>query len=148
MRNKLKLVINNKFIKKEKFFIKKELQTILNLYARKVSSGDWKDYGLSINKKEITFDIYQRASETPIYRISKCLNPKKKTEKFYVLDGAGRIIKKSENLMRTIDSLNIRFNNKAITWGIVKKTNNWTMNRNLLSRVSTTDIKNIPIIVI
>ena len=105
MRNKLKLVINNKFIKKEKFFIKKELQTILNLYARKVSSGDWKDYGLSINKKEITFDIYQRASETPIYRISKCLNPKKKTEKFYVLDGAGKIIKKSENLDNLINKI-------------------------------------------
>ena len=48
MKNKLKLVVNNGFYKREKFFIKKELQAILNLYARKVSSGDWKDYGLSI----------------------------------------------------------------------------------------------------
>ena len=94
MRSKLKLIVNNKLCKKEKFFIRKELQTILNLYARKVSSGDWKDYGLSINKKEITFDIYQVASEKPIYRISKNLNPKNKTEKFYVLDKNGRIVKK------------------------------------------------------
>ena len=57
MKNKLRLVVNNRFYKKEKFFIKKELQTILNLYAKKVSLGDWKDYGLSINKKEITFDV-------------------------------------------------------------------------------------------
>ena len=57
-------------------------------------------------------------------------------------------IKKSESLMRTIDLLNIKFNNKAITWAITKKTKNWTMNRNLLSRVSTTDIKKIPTIVI
>jgi len=105
MKSKLKLIVNNKFHRKEKFFIKKELQTILNLYAKKVSSGDWKDYGLSINKKEITFDIYQRASETPIYRISKCLNPKKKTEKFYILDGAGKIIKKSENLDNLINKI-------------------------------------------
>ena len=69
MKSKLKLVVNNRFNKKEKFFIKKELQAILNLYARKVSSGDWKDYGLSINKREITFDVYQRASEKPIYRL-------------------------------------------------------------------------------
>ena len=55
--NKLKLIVNNTYSKKEKFFIRKELQTILNLYARKVSSGDWKDYGLSINRKEITFDV-------------------------------------------------------------------------------------------
>ena len=51
MRNKLKLIVNNKSTKKEKFFVKKELKSILNLYAKKVSDGDWKDYGLSINKK-------------------------------------------------------------------------------------------------
>ena len=76
MTNKLRLVINNNFDKKEIFFIKKELRSILNLYAQKVSLGDWKDYGLSINKKEVTFDIYQRSSEKPVYRISKNLDPK------------------------------------------------------------------------
>ena len=96
--NKLKLVVNNSFFDKENFFIKKELKTILNLYAKKVSSGDWKDYGLSINKREITFDVYQRTSEKPIYRISKSLNPKRKDEKFYILDRNGSVLKKSENL--------------------------------------------------
>tara|TARA_B000000441_G_C21563704_1_gene244485 strand:+ start:154 stop:498 length:345 start_codon:yes stop_codon:yes gene_type:complete len=98
MKSKLKLVVNNRFNKRENFFIKKELQIILNLYARKVSSGDWKDYGLSINKKEITFDIYQRASEKPIYRISKNLSPKNKSERFYIQDTNGNLIKKSESL--------------------------------------------------
>tara|TARA_Y100001970_G_scaffold134186_1_gene165248 strand:+ start:7625 stop:7969 length:345 start_codon:yes stop_codon:yes gene_type:complete len=105
MKNKLKLIVNNRFGKKEKFFVKKELQSILNLYARKVSAGDWKDYGLSINKREITFDIYQRSSETPIYRISKNLNPNNKTEKFYILDKSGKIIKKSENLENLISKV-------------------------------------------
>ena len=105
MRNNLKLIVNNKFYKKEKFFVKKELQSILNLYAKKVSAGHWKDYGLSINKKEITFDIYQRTSENPIYRISKNLNPKNKTEKFYILDKNGKIIKKSENLDSLINKV-------------------------------------------
>ena len=105
MKSKLKLIINNKFHRKEKFFIKKELQTILNLYAKKVSSGDWKDYGLSINKREITFDVYQRASEKPIYRISKNLSPKNKTEKFYILDKNGKMVKKSENLENLINKV-------------------------------------------
>ena len=98
MRNKLKLVVNNKLIKKEKFFVKKELKSILNLYAKKVSEGDWKDYGLSINKKEISFDIYKRASEKPIYRISKNLSPKRQDERFYILDRNGNIVKKSDDL--------------------------------------------------
>ncbi|MBO6483855.1 MAG: DUF2794 domain-containing protein [Pelagibacteraceae bacterium] len=101
--NKLRLVVNNKLNRKENFFIKKELQTILNLYAQKVSCGDWKDYGLSINRKEISFDIYHRTSEVPIFKISKNLNPKNKIEKFYVLDKNSNVIKQSENLENLIN---------------------------------------------
>ena len=102
MKNKFTLIINNNYRKKEKFFIKKELQAILNLYAKKVSSGDWKDYGLSINKKEITFDIYQRTSEKPVLRITKNLKPNYYNEKFLIKDKHGNILKKSENLDKLI----------------------------------------------
>ena len=44
--------------------IKKNLQLILNLYAQMVSSGEWKDYGLSIVKKEVSFNVYHRTSES------------------------------------------------------------------------------------
>ena len=56
--------------------------------------------------------------------------------------------KKSISLMKTIDSLNKKFNNKAITWAITKKRQEWSMNRNSLSPVSTTNIKKIPDIMI
>ena len=46
--------------------------------------------------------------------------------------------------MRTIDSLNKKFNNEVITWAITKKPQEWKMNRNSLSPRSTTDIKKIP----
>ena len=49
--------------------------------------------------------------------------------------------------MRTIDFLNKRFNNSAITWAITKKPQNWSMNKNFLSRSSTTNINQIPTIV-
>ena len=52
--------------------------------------------------------------------------------------------KKSRLLMKTIDSLNKKFNNEVITWAIAKKSSEWAMNRNLLSPRSTTDIKEIP----
>ena len=105
MRNKLRLIVNNNFDKGETFFIKKELGSILNLYAKKVSSGDWKDYGLSVNKKEVTFDVYQRSSEKPVYRISKNLNPKRNDDKFYILDRNGKIVRKSENLDSLINKV-------------------------------------------
>ena len=74
---KIKLIINNdlKNGEKDKFFIKKELQYILNLYARMVSNGSWKDYSFSTGSKEVSFDVYQRASEKPVLRITKTLKP-------------------------------------------------------------------------
>jgi len=55
---------------------------------------------------------------------------------------------KSISLMKTIDSLNKKFNNEAITWAIAKKPQEWKMNRNSLSSGSTTNIKKIPNIMI
>ena len=104
MRN-LKLVVNNveKNTDKEIFFVKKELQTILNLYGKMVSNGNWKDYGVSIGPKEISFDIYQRASEKPIYRILKNLKPKNYNEKFFIKDRNGNVLEKSSSLFSLIE---------------------------------------------
>ena len=78
----LKLVINNDIKKEDIFFNKNELKLILNLYDKMVSGGEWKDYGLSISKKEVNFNVYQRTSETPAYRITKNLKPKNSNEKY------------------------------------------------------------------
>ena len=73
---RLRLVINNdKKNCKQIFFIKKELREILDLYAKMVSNGSWKDYSLSSGPKEISFDVYQRASDKPVFRILKNLKP-------------------------------------------------------------------------
>ena len=94
----LKLVVNNENKKRDIFFNKKELQLILNLYAQMVSSGEWKDYGLSIAKKEVSFNVYHRAAESPAYKITKNLNPKNVNEKYVIKDAQNKIINKSENL--------------------------------------------------
>ena len=100
----MKLVINNDFKKeKEKFFIKKELQSILNLYAKMVSNGSWKDYSFSTGLKEVSFDVYQRASDRPVLRILKNLKPNHYNEKYLIKDKNGNVLKKSENLNQLIN---------------------------------------------
>ena len=51
MRNNLRLVVNNPHnkIEEKQFFEKDELKIILDLYAKMVSEGSWKDYGLNIS---------------------------------------------------------------------------------------------------
>jgi len=98
----IRLIINNDIQKKEKekFFVKKELQCILNLYARMVSNGSWKDYSFSSGMREVSFDVYQRASDKPVL---KNLKPNYNNEKYLIKDRNGNILKKSENLDQLID---------------------------------------------
>ena len=100
------LIITNTINReKEKFFIKKELKCIMNLYAKMVSNGTWKDYSFSSCSREISFDVYQRASDKPVLRILKNLSPNYYNEKFLIKDKNGKILKKSENLNQLIDKI-------------------------------------------
>ena len=101
----LKLIIDNANKKREIFFNKIELQIILNLYAEMVSSGEWKDYGLSISKKEVSFNVYHRTSEFPVYKIAKNLNPKNGNEKYLIKDAKNIVINKSDNLQNLIKKI-------------------------------------------
>ena len=112
--NHLKLIVNNKNISGEIFFNKNELKLILNLYAKMVSGGEWKDYGLSISKKEISFNVYHRTSEFPAYKITKNFKPKNKNQKYLIKDTKKEIINYSESLENLI---------KKITWKNFKLVN-------------------------
>ena len=101
----LKLVVNNKDIKRDIFFNKNELKLILNLYAEMVSGGEWRDYGLSILKKEVSFNVYHRASEFPVYKITKNLKPKNKSEKYLIKNAQNKIINNSESLENLIKKI-------------------------------------------
>ena len=101
----LKLIINNESMKRDIFFNKNELKLILNLYAEMVSSGEWKDYGLSISKKEISFNVYHRSSEFPVYKITKNLKPKNKSEKYLVKDSQNKVVNNSDSLENLIKKI-------------------------------------------
>ena len=70
-----------------------------------VSGGEWKDYGLSISQKEVSFNVYRRTSEFPAYKITKNLRPKNENEKYLVIDATNKIIKNSANLQNLISKM-------------------------------------------
>ncbi len=96
----LKLVINNSH--KEQgvsyFFEKKELKVILNLYAKMVSEGSWKDYGLSISSKRVSFSVFRNAAENAIYNICKNFKPSNKNLKYLITDRNGKILNNAYDL--------------------------------------------------
>ena len=90
-------LIKNNNLAKENFFNKKELNEILNLYGSMVSDGEWKDYGIYMSKNIISFEIYRKATENPLFQILKKLNSKD-NNKYQLKDANGLIIKSSNNL--------------------------------------------------
>ena len=100
MRSNLKLIINNtqNKIEQKQFFEKDELKIILDLYAKMVSEGSWKDYGLNISSKQVSFSVFRNAAENAIYKICKNFKPKSKNLKYLITDTNGKILKNSFEL--------------------------------------------------
>ena len=105
MNRNLKLVVNN--LKKDEeikyFFEKNELKIILDLYAKMVSEGSWRDYGLSISSKQVSFSVFKNAAENAIYRICKNFKPSNKNLRYLITDTNGKILENSfdlENLLK------------------------------------------------
>jgi len=95
MNRNLKLVVNNLHKKTEErqFFEKNELKIILDLYARMVSEGSWKDYGLNISSRQVSFSVFKNATENALYKICKNFNPSNKNLKYLITDSNGKVLK-------------------------------------------------------
>ena len=108
MNKNLKLVINNVYIENEnKYFFKKdELKIILDLYAKMVSEGSWKDYGLNISSKQVGFCVFKNATENAKYKICKNFKPINKNLKYLITDSRGKIFKNSSELKTLLKNIN------------------------------------------
>ena len=101
MNDNLRLVVNNIYEKKleeKHFFEKDELKIILDLYAKMVSEGSWKDYGLSISSRQVGFSVFKNATESALYKICKNFKPSNKNLKYLITDSKGKILKNSFDL--------------------------------------------------
>ena len=108
MHSNLKLIINNpqNKIEEQNFFEKDELKVILDLYAKMVSAGSWKDYGLNISNKQVSFSVFKNTTENALYKICKNFKPKNKNLKYLITDTSGKILKNSFDLKTLLKSIN------------------------------------------
>ena len=108
MNSNLRLIFNNphKKIEEKQFFEKDELKIILDLYAKMVSEGSWKDYGLNISSKQVSFSVFRNVAENALYKICKNFKPKNKNLKYLITDTSGKILKNSFDLKILIKSIN------------------------------------------
>ena len=108
MNKNLKLIINNSYnqVEEKQFFEKNELKIILDLYAKMVSDGSWKDYGLNISNKQVSFSVFRNAAENALYKICKNFKPKNQNLKYLITDTSGNILKNSFDLRILLKNTN------------------------------------------
>lgn len=109
MNNNLRLIINNvnkKNVEEKHFFEKDELKIILDLYAKMVSEGSWKDYGLNISSKQVGFSVFKNTTENALYKICKNFKPKNKNLKYLITDVNGKIFRNSSDLNNLLKNIN------------------------------------------
>ena len=108
MNRNLKLIVNNSCnqIEERQFFEKNELKVILDLYAKMVSAGSWKDYGLNISSRQVSFSVFKNAAENALYKICKNFKPSNKNLKYLITDTNGKILKNSFDLEALLNNTN------------------------------------------
>ena len=89
-------------------FDKFELTAILDLYGRKVASGEWRDYAIDLMREKAVFSVYRKASEYPLYRIEKDVRLVRKQGAYSVIAAGGLIMKRGQDLKRVLSVLEDR----------------------------------------
>ncbi|MFC4346280.1 DUF2794 domain-containing protein [Kordiimonas lipolytica] len=80
------------------YFMRPELNQILNVYGRMVAAGEWRDYAIDHLKEQAVFSIFRRASEMPLYRIIK--EPALSTQQgaWRIMGMDGQVLKRGKKL--------------------------------------------------
>jgi hypothetical protein len=83
-------------------FNRAELRTILDLYARKVAEGEWRDYAIDFTRDKAVFSVFRRTSEVPLYRIEKDPRLARRQGAYAVVAASGLVLKRGHDLGRVV----------------------------------------------
>ncbi len=83
-------------------FDRHELSVIMSLYGRYVAEGEWRDYAIDFSPEAASFAIHRRASEQPLYRITKNPSLAQKQGQYSVIAPGGLILKRGQDLEQVL----------------------------------------------
>ena len=82
-------------------FDKNEINQIMDVYSKKISIGEWKDYSISFKKNHATFSIHKSFKVGPYFEIKK----NKVKQSFFTLSFQNNVIVTSNKLKKVINYL-------------------------------------------
>lgn len=89
--------------KKHVSFHKTELRELMNVYSRRVASGEWRDYAIDHMVGMAIFSIYRSSFETPLFRIAKVAGRSVNEQTEWMVVSRGERLKRSTSLTEVLD---------------------------------------------
>lgn len=71
-------------------FDRRELMDLLNLYSRRVASGEWRDYAIDFRPGMALFSIFRHSCEQPLFAIAKVAG-QQRHDRYQVFTGPRRL---------------------------------------------------------
>ena len=87
------------------FFDRHELDQILQVYSRRVMSGEWLDYALQWDEGGAAFAIYGTLSSVPLYIVRKRPPAGRRPGGRYQVQARGRVLKSDNRLAAVLGVL-------------------------------------------
>ena len=91
-----------KKLRRQLYYSRGELGTILSAYSARVAAGEWRDYALDHQNGIAMFSIFRHTHETPLFVIEKRQRHPKEAAQFLLRDQA-RVLCKSGRLSDLIN---------------------------------------------
>ena len=88
--------------KKNVFFSKTELTSILSLYSKQVSKGYWKDYALDSKIDNAIFSVFKHSQDKPMYQIIKNSQKGFRNNPIFYIKKDKEVIGKSNILLKIL----------------------------------------------
>jgi hypothetical protein len=87
------------------WFERREFDAIMSLYGRGQMLGEWRDYAIDDGPDCVSFSMFRRASERPLYQIEKRPALASRQGQWCVIGAMGQVLKRGQDLIATIDVL-------------------------------------------
>lgn len=87
------------------WFERREFDTIMTLYGKGQLAGEWRDYAIDDGPDCVSFSMFRRASERPLYQIEKRPELANRQGQWCVIGAMGQVLKRGHELATTIDIL-------------------------------------------
>ncbi|MBL4721155.1 MAG: DUF2794 domain-containing protein, partial [Alphaproteobacteria bacterium] len=86
--------------KRNTVFTRPELRQLLDVYSRRVASGEWRDYAIDFHGSVAVFSVFRHSFDAPLFAIAKSSIGKNSE---YVVFNNSRKLKRASNMADVLE---------------------------------------------